>query len=54
MVTYALTSKYCEVAKGRESGQVVAAMGEEMESLNKNQNWELVMLFEGHRAIKYK
>ena len=64
MVAYALQaaeeiespepSTYREAISGAEAANWVAAMGEEMESLHKNQTWELVKLPRGRRVVGCK
>lgn len=45
---------YKEAISGAESDQWIAAMTEEMESLHKNQTWQLTKLPEGRRIIGCK
>ena len=45
---------YNEAVSGRESSEWILAMNEEMESLRKNQTWELVQLPKGKRVIGCK
>jgi hypothetical protein len=60
MISYALvisngdTTTFQEAVNSQEKSRWVAAMAEEMESLHKNQTWELVELLERKRAIGYK
>ena len=64
MVAYALQvaeeveslepSSYRDAITCAESGQWIAAMGEEMESLHKNQTWELVKLPKGRKVVGCK
>jgi len=45
---------YSEAISSDDSTKWIAAMQEEVESLLKNQTWELVKLPEGKRVISYK
>jgi hypothetical protein len=60
MTSYALVisngdpTTFEEVVNSQEKSRWVGAMAEEMESLHKNQTWDLVELLEKKRAIRCK
>src|SRR4051812_8609125 len=64
MVVYALSvaesldlqepSSYREAISGSDADQWICAMGEEIESLRKNQTWQLVSLPEGQKVVNCK
>ena len=60
LVSYALITSsgdpinFQEVVHSQEKGRWMGAMEEEMQSLQKNQTWELVELPKGKRAIRCK